>query len=105
MPPLMRMFQALPSSAQAKVRPLLDQYEPELKIKADALHSTRHEVRELLLLDPLNKIQLDQAFLESQRATNEFQISFHRALTEIATQLSTEERKILAESLLNNKRP
>lgn len=102
-PPLMRMLQSLPEAAQEKVRPLLDKYEPELKTKVDAMHRLRHETRELLLAEPLDMQKLNASLAESQRAMNDFQVSLHRALGEIAVILTADERKILAESLL--KRP
>ncbi|MDD2814217.1 MAG: periplasmic heavy metal sensor [Thiotrichaceae bacterium] len=102
-PPLMRMLQSLPEAAQEKVRPLLDKYEPELKLKADVLHELRHEIRELLQAESLDMQKVNASLAESQRAMANFQTSLHRALGEIAVILTAGERKILAESL--SKRP
>lgn len=102
-PPLMRMLQSLPEAAQAKVRPVLDKYEPELKAKSEALHEIRHEIRALLLADTLDMQKVNASLVENQRAMSDFQVTFHRALSDIAVMLTADERKTLAESL--SKRP
>lgn len=102
-PPLMRILQSLPEAAQAKVRPLLEKYEPELKAKGDALHEIRHDIQKILLADPLDVLKLNETLAHAQRAFGDFQSSLQRALGEIAMQLNAEERKVLAESL--SKRP
>jgi len=82
----------------AAMRGMWKTHGPVLEHRRAALDIARRAVREALVAEPFQPQALEAALAKLRGETDETQAALHRALVQMATELSPEERRRLADS-------
>jgi len=99
-PPLMWSLRNLPEDIKAKAQKTMTPQRAHQREHRMQMQAASAEVRRAALTEPFNQTALNEALTELRRVQEKFMIQTHEAATELLSQLSVEERRMVLESLL-----
>lgn len=100
-----RMLEHLPEDVRDRAQALMERHRGEMHGSVRAMRRARREMRAALVAEPFDPARLEAALAELRTRGGAAQASMHGAMLELASDLTPEARRALAEGLARPRRP